>query len=273
VAEGVNLLWSGGWDSTFQLLRLVLVHRCRVTPFYLIDADRRSTGVELWTMKRIKERLFREHPRTQELLQPTRFFSVEDIAPDAEITAAFQAISSKQHLGGQFEWFARFCKQHSIDSMQLTVERVVGSPPWDLRGMVAERQDGSQTVDCVDQRFSSTDEYVLFHYFALPVYRLTKRDMKSAVDENGWNGIMAMTWFCHNPRYGMKPCGKCHPCTLAIEEGFGWRLPTSSRLLGSFDRSVTVPSKEVAKNMLGRLGLLTYVQEQRRSRRERERLR
>jgi hypothetical protein len=271
--DGVNLLWSGGSDSTFQLLRLLLVHRCRVTPFYLIDADRRSTGVELWTMKRIKERLFTERPHTQELLQPTRFFSVEDIAPDAEITAALRAIQCKHQIGDQFEWFARLCKQHSIDSMELTVERVVGSPSWDLRGMVAERQDGSRTVYCVDERFSSTAEYVLFHYFTLPVYGLTKKDMKLIVDENGWNEIMAMTWFCHDPRRGMKPCGKCHPCTSAIKEGFAWRIPLSSRALGSFDRSVTVPAKGVAKSTLDRLGLLAYVQEQRRSRRERERLR
>ncbi len=85
-----NLLWTGGWDSTFQLLQLLLVQRRQVTSFYLIDAERPSTGVELQTMKRIKERILKNYPHTRELLQPTRFFAAADVAPDVEITAAFQ---------------------------------------------------------------------------------------------------------------------------------------------------------------------------------------
>ena len=72
-SQNVNLLWTGGWDSTFQLLQLLLIHRRRVTPLYLIDAERRSTGVELLTMKRIKDHLWNEYPHTRELLQPTRY--------------------------------------------------------------------------------------------------------------------------------------------------------------------------------------------------------
>ena len=39
----VNILWTGGWDSTFQLLSLLLLHGRKVTPYYLIDAERLST--------------------------------------------------------------------------------------------------------------------------------------------------------------------------------------------------------------------------------------
>ena len=57
--ENVALLWTGGWDSTFQLLQLLIIHRRRVTPFYLLDEERRSTGVEIRTIKRIKGLEFR----------------------------------------------------------------------------------------------------------------------------------------------------------------------------------------------------------------------
>lgn len=96
--DSVHLLWTGGWESTFQLMQLLIVDRRRVTPVYLIDADRRSTGAELRAMKRIKERLFREYPHTRELLRPTRYFAVADLSPDPEITQAFQAVLEKHYL-------------------------------------------------------------------------------------------------------------------------------------------------------------------------------
>jgi hypothetical protein len=53
--NAVNLLWSGGWDSTFRLLELILVRRRPVKPYYVIDSQRMSTGVELERRDRIKD--------------------------------------------------------------------------------------------------------------------------------------------------------------------------------------------------------------------------
>ena len=47
----VNLLWTGGWDSTFRLLSLVLIKRKPVQPFYVIDVGRVSTIREIKTMQ------------------------------------------------------------------------------------------------------------------------------------------------------------------------------------------------------------------------------
>lgn len=107
--DSVDLFWTGGWDSTFQLLQLLLNDRHRVAPFNLIDADRRSTGSELRTMKRIKDCIVTRFPHTRDLLEPTRYSAVGDIAPDSEITEAFQAILEKHHLGSQYERSPRAC--------------------------------------------------------------------------------------------------------------------------------------------------------------------
>ena len=53
----VNLLWTGGWDSTFRLLQLLLLHRVAVAPHYLEDPTRASTQIELETMARIADQL------------------------------------------------------------------------------------------------------------------------------------------------------------------------------------------------------------------------
>jgi hypothetical protein len=48
-----NLLWTGGWDSTFQLLQLLFIHRRRVTPYYLVDEESPSLSIEIRTRKRV----------------------------------------------------------------------------------------------------------------------------------------------------------------------------------------------------------------------------
>ena len=56
-ASPVQLLWTSGWDSTFQLLRLLLEHRVPVQPTYALDATRASAPVELKAMDSIRTAL------------------------------------------------------------------------------------------------------------------------------------------------------------------------------------------------------------------------
>src|SRR3982750_1912474 len=102
--RSANLLWTGGWDSTFQLLRLLLLHRRRVVPFYLVDPTRPSTPVELATMQRIRDRLAAHDPQAIGLLAPLRCFEVTELAPDAEIEAAFAASVHEAYMGSQYAW-------------------------------------------------------------------------------------------------------------------------------------------------------------------------
>ena len=37
-----KVLWTGGWDSTFRVLYLVLVEKCQVQTYYIIDPFRWS---------------------------------------------------------------------------------------------------------------------------------------------------------------------------------------------------------------------------------------
>ena len=49
--EPIKILWTGGWDSTFQLLRLLFLDKQPVEPYYLIDEERPSTGIELLALR------------------------------------------------------------------------------------------------------------------------------------------------------------------------------------------------------------------------------
>ena len=261
--ENSNLLWTGGWDSTFQLLQLLLIHRRRVTPFYLIDAERPSTGVEIRTMQRIKNHLAKEYPHTKELLQPTRYFAVADISPDCKITEAYLSCFNGKHLGTQYEWLARFCKENGITDMQLCVQAdrrpdKADCFDNDLDRILSEGTDGVQMVLRIDPKFKETSEYLVFRYFSFPVFRLTKIQMFSIGKKEGWEATMNMTWFCHSPTKNTKPCGKCTPCFQTIKEGLGWRIPVKSRLIHFFHRFLIRPLKSRVKLIHGKLDLPKY---------------
>src|SRR5664279_1118035 len=113
-ATPVPIMWTGGWDSTFQLVQLLTVQKVHVSPIYLIDEERRSTGVEILTMKRIKERVFAQYPDTRGLLQPTQYFGVIDIPPNKVISDAFMRLRERYSIGIQFDWLARFCDEHGL---------------------------------------------------------------------------------------------------------------------------------------------------------------
>src|SRR4249919_454123 len=66
-----RLFWTGGWDSTYRLLWLLLVEGRHVEPIYLVDETRRSLHVERRTMQHLRERLAEIDPQTRNLLLPT----------------------------------------------------------------------------------------------------------------------------------------------------------------------------------------------------------
>jgi hypothetical protein len=259
--DSVALLWTGGWDSTFQLLQLLLGERRRVTPYYVIAPQRPSTGVELWTMKRIKEHLIKEYPHTRELFQPTQYFDFVDILPDAEITEAFESLLKEKYMGSQYDWMARFCKQRGISDMQLCIHQDDKAHEV-LEHVVSKNDQEPYPVFRLDPQLSRPSDVTVFCYFTFPIFDLSKIEMSAIADEQGWQPMMNMTWFCHTPTRSMKPCGICNPCLYTIEEGLGWRIPVRSRVSSFVHRSLYAPAKLSAKSMLKKLGWRMSLQQE-----------
>lgn len=249
-----RLLWTGGWDSTFRLLCLLLVHRRSVTPYYLLRGKRPSTPIEVDTMARIRDALADHHPHTRELLQPTFFCDVADLSPDATITDAYERMLRNTFLGRQYEWLARFCTQQGIAEIELCIHRDDKAHAV-LEPFVVEREEaGGRTwrLDAarVSQAENAADLQVFFRHFAFPLFETTKLQMASQAQAQGWESLMAMTWFCHNPLRNGQPCGCCHPCLYTIEEGLGHRLPRWSRTRSAIYRNWLLPIKSPVVSML-----------------------
>ncbi len=119
----INLLWTGGWDSTFRLLELLLIEGKCVQPYYIVDHARKSTGNEFKAMEAIRKGLFSKRPETQEMLLPTIIANRIDIEPNKAISTKWLHLHKNYQLGGQYEWLALFCEQQGLYDLEMCLER------------------------------------------------------------------------------------------------------------------------------------------------------
>ncbi len=231
--ETVKIFWTGGWDSTFRVLQLLLLEKRKVQPYYIIDPDRKSTDAEIKAMDNIKDQLFQKYPGTKELLLPTIIGNVSDIQASQEITDAYQGILKRQKLGSQYDFITRYCVQEGIDNIEMSVEdSPTGHLPKLIQSRVVEVNENKYLNYELDTKYVGTDVYTLFKYFRYPILFITKLDMQEIVIKEGFGDLMKHTWFCHNPqKHGVnyEPCGVCHPCMDVMSAGMGRRMTLRSK--------------------------------------------
>ncbi len=253
-----KLLWTGGWDSTFQLLQVVLKYHSTVQPYYIIDPNRKSMANELLAMRKIKLELFSSFPESKRLLLPIIFCKVDDIEIDVDIEKAFQNFRKEKHIGIQYLWLASYCKKNLISDMQLSIEKsnLPDSSLWDsnLEGKLVEKNINNQIVEVLDSSFKGTKEYGVFQYFTFPLIQTTKLDMLEIAREKSWFDILEQSWFCLFPTNNNKPCGICKPCTQTLAEGFAFRMPKNRKLYAAYVNKFEIPVKSIVKNILQNFG-------------------
>jgi hypothetical protein len=247
----VLMLWTGGWDSTFHLLQLLLEHRLRVVPIYLVDPTRKSSPIELATMDRIRAALAQAHPHTRELLLPMEMVRVAELAPDSTVQEAFDRMALTYGIGSQYAWLARFAKQRGLQDMEMSSERVRHG----ASGVLMDNTEPARSVHGyptfrVRPDVADPDIGVVFGAFAYPMIGTTREDMVEIVKRNGWGDLMGMTWFCHRPTRNAQPCGLCNPCRYVIDEGFGWRISRSRRTLSAIYSATLLPLRTHARRWL-----------------------
>ncbi len=226
--DTVKLLWTGGWDSTFRLLDLVLVRDVPVQPFYVLDTARRSSLVELETMQRIRRSIGAISPSKALLVSPSTIVSIHDIAPNAEVTARYRRLKARSFLGEQYDWLARFVSQFSLHGLELCVHVDDKAYAW-LSGHVEEVQSDDRSSYWILRRDEGGSDLSMFAPFRFPVLTLTKTEMQRIAAARGFLHIMEQTWFCFTPVRG-RPCGVCNPCHYTIQEGLGRRMPRAARV-------------------------------------------
>jgi len=249
----VQLLWTGGWDSTYRLLMLLLQLRLPVAPIYIYDAKRASAPVEMRTMDNLREAIAKAYPHTRELLQPTTVVRLEDIEPDEEIERAFDRVLQKVRIGDQYAFLARYCKQQGLDGVELSVENAPRGAHAALENHVELVASPSGPTYRMRRDDPDDDTRKVFGPFSCPIFMTRKEDMSGAVTRNGWQPLMAMTWFCHKPSRKMEPCGFCNPCQYVLQQGMGHRIPRSRRTLSRLYSFTLMPLRARTRQWLRRM--------------------
>lgn len=252
-AKPVELLWTGGFDSTFRLLTLLLDHRLPVQPSYLYDARRASAPIEVATMDRIRAALSHAHPHTRELLLPTRVESVPAHAPDDDVQHAFDAILRDHRIGDQYAFLARWCHARGLRDVELSCEWGPRGTPHALEPFMTPAASPHGLPTFRLHRDAPDAFQRVFGMYTFPLMRMTKLEEAQIATRNDWNALLAETWFCHRPTRSQRPCGFCNPCQYALEEGFGARIPRSRRALSHLFNATLMPLRGRARQVLRRL--------------------
>src|SRR5690625_3502798 len=216
-----KILWTGGWDSTYRFLDLIINKKEIVQPYYVIDQGRASTEMEIKTMNKIKNMVIDINQDFSKQILETITIDRRDIPKNEYITYAYNELKKQSHLGEQYDWLARYMHSLGVSDLELCIHKddtVEGFIKNDVK-LITEKND--KFYKLVDK--PSQNELDIFSYYHFPLFKMTKIDMEKYARESGFDHIMEVTWFCHRPFRG-RACGMCNPCKYTREEGLGRRV-------------------------------------------------
>lgn len=219
-----NVLWTGGWDSTFRVLDLTILKKQEVQPFYIIDHDRLSKKVELKTMNKIKQKLEEMFPDSKGLIKETVFIQKDKIPENKNITDKFNRLIKESFMGTQYDWLARYSEANNIQNLELNIHKDDHAEVF-VRKYVDEISKDNDLYYTLKSNAIGTD-YDLFKYYNFPLLDYTKTEMGEIAKANGFSDLMELTWFCFKPTLRGTPCGSCNPCKYTRDEGLGRRVPS-----------------------------------------------
>ncbi len=221
-----NIFCTGGFDSTYRLIELARMEGT-VQPVYASNPERESMPREIANLGRILDAL-RSRQGTRANFLPLKVVDVADIPADAAVTAA--AVKFQQEgLGTQYDFLARLSRQYPDAEVGLV--KASRTRPAKIRAMILRDgglKENAQGVPVLDWDCSSEELKLVFGHFSFPMIEKTVQDMLDNIRAWGYEDILSMVWFCHEP-LGGKPCGMCRACEQKMEGGLEFMLPPEAQ--------------------------------------------
>lgn len=231
-SSSVAVFWSGGWDSTFRILELVVRHGCQVQPIYVIDPNRRSSDHEIAAMDKVRAGISEKFPDRVGLLLETKYFDAETLHVPEPNRSQYLKLRASYQVGWQYYWMSAVGQEMGFEHVEVMVHGNDTAPMWQfLRDnvLLTPLPCGATTYVMTD--WDPADEYAegmeLFKKFAYPTINIEKPAMEAIAREHGFYDLMLHTWFCHFP-LGDQPCGMCFTCRHVIYDGLSKRFPKSA---------------------------------------------
>jgi 7-cyano-7-deazaguanine synthase len=220
--EHVRLLWTGGWDSSFRLMQLLLIEKRPVQPIYVIDTGRGSLRRELQAMETLRAGIL-ERLEEPSLLAPTQVLIATEYPPSSENVARGESIRSQVPFGSQYIWLTGPAEALGWAGVEMCVPGEAEPAPWE------------KLLFTVPGRLTDTDEAALLKYWSFPLITLSKEEMREIAREHGFLDLLLQRWSCFDPLLGL-PCGRCHPCSLMLHDGVTFAPAPAVRARGAARR-------------------------------------
>ena len=188
---------------------------------------RASEKREIAAIKRIREALINRIDTKAEILE-VKFVDKSKIPVNQDITDAWKRVRALSRIGSQYEWISRYA--YNNPGLEIGIEK--GDPNCSyancaLRKYGKLKSTGDISNYKVDLDKSNADVVTVFGNLRFPIIETSELEMKSKIEEWGYEDIMKMIWFCYSPIHN-KPCGLCRPCNEKIESNMQQLLPKAA---------------------------------------------
>ena len=221
----LNMFYTGGWDSTYMLIKILKIKQT-IQPIYVYDDGRKSRDRELKHIELIFNEL-KEKKYFGGKLLPLIKINLKDIKVNEKSEKSYNNICKQVKLGCQYKWLSEISQKYS--PVAIGIEK----PNGEFSGCVdAIEKNGklffNNDIGYIDKEKSNNDLVNLFGNFCFPIINETEIDMLQNIKKWGLEDVMKNIWFCHNPIKN-QPCGFCRPCEQKMECCMEFLLPEKSQ--------------------------------------------
>lgn len=232
----VNILWTGGWDSTFRLCQLSRMDGVEVQPVYFSVqgySDRTNWKKEIQAQDTLLP-LLREKEETKAcILNPIRL-TEKDLPRSKNFDQAFEKWKLSPLMPGQLHFLGKlpllFPKlEYCIEGPTLK-RRQQGFKLGKTQVFLEEhgfrfhfRPDGYADMDTSQ---ADPELKLLWGGFTFPILGITEMAMVPIIRSWGYEDLFKHTWTCDYG--GEEPCGVCHNCETKWASGMLNFFPPSA---------------------------------------------
>ncbi len=221
MAKVNNVLWTGGWDSTFRVIKL---YRLGVTiqPIYVIDHNRASSKKELEVIKQLSNSIPLKFSKSKGQILPLKVIKRKDIPSNLFLKLLHKPLKSKKKIGKQYYWLACMIRKYKFANLEVSLHNEDLDKFFHINQLIKIKDEKLGISWVINPEKVGFKRKHLFVNMRFPLAAITKPEMKTIAQENDFIDLMELTWFCH--KSNKKPCGNCNPCKQCIRDGFGYRL-------------------------------------------------
>ena len=215
----VEVLATGGFDSTCRLCELSFDKDVEVIPTYLITPDRGNGDLEQNALKKIVK-ILQTSKRTKAYIHNPLFIYEKQIPP-AYLLNSFNILkeTKDRFLAVQYLNAAVYAIHHP--GIELCYERYYINRDEPLRKMIFANNAvlfDSYGVGYLDKSKADPDVYNLFGNFRFPMIMRTNADELELYRKFKYENMLQYVSFCR--RHYPRPCGFCSTCREKILKGF-----------------------------------------------------